>query len=101
MERLAVKQTAWDLSPLFQSDDDPKMEARRKEVFVKSYAFINKWKDRGDYLERPEILKEALDEYEAWQRNCGADGDEGYYFSLRSSQDENDPKLKARLNKIH
>lgn len=100
MKSPSAGSTTWNLAPLFQSDDDPKMEKERKAITEKSYAFINKWKDRSDYLRDPKVLKEAIDEYELWQRSCGTDGDEGYYFSLRTSQDENDPKLKAKFNKI-
>lgn len=97
---LNIKKTTWDLSPLAREDNDPKIENKRKILEEKSYKFINKWKDRNDYLEDPAILKEALDEYELWQRNYGASGDEGYYFWLRGTQDENSPEIKARFNKI-
>jgi len=76
------------------------MEESRKVVEKKSYAFINKWKDRTDYLEDPLILLRALDEYETWNRYYGTDGAEGYYFMLRTQQNQNDPTLKAKLNKI-
>ena len=36
----------------------------------------------------------------SWKRQYCTDGDEGYYFWLRIQQDQNDPKLKARFNKI-
>ncbi|MCC6347144.1 MAG: M3 family oligoendopeptidase, partial [Nitrospirales bacterium] len=52
------------------------------------------------YLEDPLVLRKALDAYEEWLHRSGTDGDEGYYFWLRSQQDENNPVLKARLNKI-
>lgn len=100
MNKINSSRTIWDLSPLFDGDDDPRMTEKRKAVEEASYAFVNKWKDRNDYLKEPEVLKEALYEYEAWQRNFGADGDEGYYFWLRTEQNENDPKLKAKFNKI-
>jgi oligoendopeptidase F len=93
-------QTAWNLTPLFEGDDDPRMEEKRKIVEQKSYEFIDAWKDRADYLEDPVILRQALDHYEGWKRQYGSDGDEGYYFWLRTQQDQNAPKLKARFNKI-
>lgn len=97
---IKIKQTQWDLTPLFEGDEDPKIADKRKMVGEEGYKFINKWKDRSDYLESPAILEEALDEYEKWQRFWGSDGDEGYYFWLRTSQDENDPGIKAKFNKI-
>jgi oligoendopeptidase F len=95
-----MKQITWNLAKLFSGDNDPAMEEIRKAVEEKSYAFINRWKNRSDYLEDPAILKQAMDEYEAWKRDCGTDGNEGYYFWLRTSQDQNDPGLKAKFNKI-
>lgn len=99
-KKTAKKLTVWDLTPLQMGDDDPRCEEKRKFVETTSYAFINKWKSRKDYLEDPAVLKQALDEYEAWSGRCGTDGDEGYYFSLRTQQDENNPALKAKNNKI-
>jgi oligoendopeptidase F len=98
--QLRIAGTAWDLTPLFERDDDPRMERKRKMVERKSYEFINAWKDRSDYLEDPAILHQALDQYELWKRLYGSDGDEGYYFWLRTQQNQNDSKLKARFNKI-
>ncbi|MCL4490516.1 MAG: M3 family oligoendopeptidase [Nitrospirae bacterium] len=95
-----TKQTVWDLSRLFESDDDPRINEKRKIIEQKSYAFINKWKDRQDYLEDPDVLKQALDEYEVWLRYYAEGGDEGYYFWLRTQQDQNSPELKAKFNKI-
>ena len=92
--------TTWDLTKFYDSDTDPGIEENRKTVERKSYAFINKWKDRKDYLKEPAILLKALDEYEAWKRNYGTDGDAGYYLWLRTQVDRNDPELKARFNKI-
>lgn len=95
-----MKQITWTLKKLFESDDDPGIEKKRKIVEQKSYEFINKWKNRKDYLEDPSRLKQALDEYEEWKRDYGTDGDEGYYFWLRTMQDQNNPHLKAKFNMI-
>jgi oligoendopeptidase F len=95
-----MKQITWNLKQLFESDDDSRIEEKRKIVEQNSYEFINKWKNRKDYLKDPVILRQALAEYEKWKRDCGTDGDEGYYFWLRTTQDQNNPKLKANFNKI-
>lgn len=100
MKSLRKKQTTWNLNPLFKSDNDLQIEKKRKMVERKSYGFINKWKNRKDYLKKPAVLKQALDEYENWQKNYGTGGDEWYYFWLRTAQDQNDPELKAKFNKI-
>lgn len=93
-----MKANSWNLTPIFKSDTDPQIKKHGQAVEKQSYIFINKWKDRRDYLSSPAVLKQALDEYEAWQANFGTNDAEIYYFSLRSSQDQLDPKLKARLN---
>lgn len=95
-----MKQIQWNLRQLFEGDNDPEIEKERQRTEEKSYRFINKWKDRTDYLEDPAVLRQALDEYEVWSGDCGTDGNEGYYFWLRTQQDENDPALKARFNQV-
>ena len=101
MQKLNTSKTQWDLSPLGANDDDQKFVEKREKIHAVNYAFINKWKDRDDYLKEPSVLKEALDEYEALQRNYGVAGDEGYYLSLRGAQDEDNTELKARESQIH
>ncbi|MGD0281072.1 MAG: hypothetical protein ABSB95_01765, partial [Dissulfurispiraceae bacterium] len=95
-----MRQIQWNLKQLFESDNDPRIETEKQQIEEKSYRFINKWKDRTDYLEDPAVLKQALDEYESWSAECGTDGNWGYYFWLRSQQDQNDPELKARSNQV-
>jgi len=90
----------WNLSSMYKDDNDPRMEKDRELVKEKSYAFINKWKDRYDYLRNPKILKEALDEYEEWNHYFGTDGTEGFYYWLRTEQDQSNTDLKAKFNKI-
>jgi oligoendopeptidase F len=95
-----MKQITWNLSDLFASDDDPGIEENLKNVEHKNYEFINKWRGRDDYLKEPAVLKEALDEFEELERNYGASGDAGFYFNMRRAQEQNNPKIKARLAKI-
>lgn len=95
-----TKQTTWNLSKLFEHDDDPRIQEKRKLIEQNSYEFINAWKDRSDHLEDPAVLRQALDEYEAWLRYYAEGGDEGYYFWLRTEQDQNNPALKAKYNKV-
>lgn len=100
MAKPTIKHTEWNLDPLFTSDNDPRMSQARKQVEKAAYDFINKWKDRQDYLEDPVVLKEALEQYEAWMRQYGEEGDEGFYFWLRSAQDQTDPAIKAKVQQI-
>jgi len=90
----------WDLGALFESDDSPLIERKRRVVERESRKFVDKWRNRKDYLEDPAVMRQALDEYERWSRSFGADGDEGYYFWLRTQQDQNSPELKAKYNKV-
>lgn len=80
----------WNLTPIAQSN--------REEVERKTKIFSEHWKSRTDYLESPAVLADALGEYEALLRYYGLGGNELYHISLRSSQDENDPKIKAKFN---
>jgi len=100
MDNFNKIKTKWDLSKLFRNDEDPGILAEQGKIHEEGYKFINKWKDRQDYLENPVILKEALDEYEKWSKYFGTSGLQGYYFGLRSSLDQTNPKLKARTNKL-
>lgn len=98
MKTLNIKQTTWNLSPLLNGDDDPSIEEKKKICKKQAYQFIDRWKNQDGYLQNPRILKQALDEYEALSRNFGTSGSIGYYFGLRTEQDQNNPKLKAKLN---
>lgn len=100
MPKLDTSKTKWDFSTMYSGDSDPKIDTDKEKVKKACYTFINKWKDNQDYLKDPEVLKQALDEYEELNRNYGSTGAYGYYFWLRKSQDETDPKLKAEMNKI-
>jgi len=99
MEKIPIKETEWNLSELFSSDNDPNIEKERKQVEQACLNFSKKWKSK-DYLKDPKILLEALNEYEELHRKYGTDGKEEYYFYLRSKQDQTDPKIKAKYNNI-
>ncbi|MDO8498787.1 MAG: M3 family oligoendopeptidase, partial [bacterium] len=93
-------QLTWNLKLLFSGDNDPKMARKRKILERENYKFINKWKNRDDYLKDPKVLKEALDELERLESQYSTGGAEEYYFWLRTQQDQNNPQLKARNDKI-
>ena len=100
MTKETVK-TEWDLTPLLASDADPKIESMLKEYKDNYYVFINKWKDRDNYLKDPAVLKEALDEWEKLSTEHGITGKVGYYFNLRARLDSENIKvkeMKAKLN---
>lgn len=96
--------TEWDLTLLLNGDSDPSIEEKRKEIEKRVKNFVEKWKNRDDYLMKPEILKEALDEYVKLELNGPTEGDgagtiDSYYFWLRMQIDMNDPALKAAYTK--
>ncbi|MDD3301779.1 MAG: M3 family oligoendopeptidase [Patescibacteria group bacterium] len=98
LEQSKVK-TNWDLSSLFSDDNDKMMDERLAAVENAADFFVNKWQSRQDYLADGKILKEALDDYENWQRNYGEDGGLCYYFERRVSLEQNNPEVKAKYNK--
>lgn len=95
-----VYPTNWKLTKLFASDDDWQIAKQQIEVESHAQAFVDKWSKREDYLQDPAILKQALDEYEAWIHDYGSDGAYGYYFSLRSALEQSNPQIKAKENLI-
>jgi oligoendopeptidase F len=100
MEKLTIKKTDWDLTPVLKSEDKEFILKKRKEWEKASYDFINKWKKQKDYLTNSKILKEALDEYEKWRKNFGTEASEAYYFYLKTFIDQNNPKLKAKYGNV-
>lgn len=97
MSKLVPKQTEWNLSSLFKAgDNDPAMASEREILTKQATKFIDKWQPRDDYLTDPEVLTEALVEYENWSAMYGAEGNEGFYFWLRTSQDQLSSELKAK-----
>lgn len=92
--------TTWDLSLILKNNTNEVFEQQKQELIQRASEFANKWKDRTDYLENPEILKEALDDYENWEKNFGALGNIGYYYELRYYTDQLDPQIKSRFNQI-
>jgi oligoendopeptidase F len=88
--------TEWDFGPLLKKDFSGERETIRK-AYLK---FRDKWKNNPKYIEEPEILREALDEYENLQRFYHYGGDEYYFYWLKSQINQTDPELKAGLNKV-
>ncbi len=93
-----VMKTDWNLELLFKNEKE--IKAHREEVEKATGAFVKKWSTREDYLQKPEVLKEALDEYNEWNTNYGAASKEWYYVYLKHQLDQNNSDLKATLNQI-
>jgi oligoendopeptidase F len=89
---------SWDLSPLFKNDTDSDIIKKQKEAKRETNRFVKKWERRVDFLTDPSVLKQALDEYEIWQRFYGHNYREIYYFELRHAVNQENPKIKAKVN---
>ena len=98
--QLDTSKTTWDLSPLFVSDQDPKIKRERKLVQKAINSFVQKWSKNEKYLVDPKVLKAALKSYESLLANYGLAGSESYYMSLRYNQNQLDTSIKAKVNKI-
>lgn len=70
----------------------------RKKIQQETDAFANKWNKRIDYLSTPEILVQALNEYENYERYFFGNAPESYLLELKSVLDQTDPVVKAKLN---
>jgi len=92
--------TEWDLKDLLLGDDDPAQNIKLAKYEKDCRQFINRWKEQEDYLVDPIVLKTALNEYEDLMAKYSGGGEVGFYFALRNCLNQNDPKLKAKDNKI-
>lgn len=99
MAKNSILSTSWNLTPLFKNEKDPAIEKERKKSEKVSLTFVNKWKNRTDYLKNPQVLKSALDDYNIWLTDTANNAKEDYYFGLLSAINQNDPAIKARSNK--
>lgn len=88
--------TTWDFSQFFSSDTDPSILTYKAEIQTHTTAFATTWQSRTDYLKDPKILRQALDQYEAWTRNYGWGGNLTLYFFLRFQQEQSNPEVKAK-----
>lgn len=91
----------WNLSSLFAGDDDPAIQSYRKEIQERVAVFVARWEKRTDFLSDPAVLAQALQEYEALEivGPSGADGEgtkDGFYFWLRSQQEQANSLIKAK-----
>ncbi len=86
--------TDWDLSKL---DISNKKLENTKNAIAK---FVTDWNTRTDYLQDPQVLLQALLQFDFLLTNYGTSGDTGYYWGLRHTLDQNDAEVTANMNKI-
>lgn len=90
----------WNLRLVLNDEKLTTLAADKQKALNASQTFRNKWLARSDYLSESKVLFEALSDYEQWETNNGASGDQGYYFSLKQSLDQSKPEVKAKVNQI-
>ena len=89
-------QTEWNFDALLKTD----FKKERKEIEKAHFDFRDKWKNNSDYLKKPEVLKNALDEYNNLFENYYGGGSEGYYYWLKQEQEEDNVKIRAKYGEI-
>ena len=86
--------TEWDLSKL---EIDFEKERKESELAVKE--FSSKWKNRKDYLEKSEILLEALDDYEKLLTKYETLNESCYYW-LKKRKDFGDTEITSKYRYV-
>jgi oligoendopeptidase F len=92
--------TTWDLTRLFSSDTDPAILAARLLVEERARTFAATWEKNDSYLTDADVLLRALTEYEALNRETGTGERVGYYWWLRSVQDQGNAEVRGKLNEV-
>jgi oligoendopeptidase F len=92
--------TQWDLTQILSDDSQETISRKITEATKLCFDFETTHGSKTDTFTDPQKLKNALDALENILLTTGDDGGVGSYFSLKSSLDESDPKIKAQLSKI-
>ena len=90
----------WSFEPFYSSWNDPRIQQDLDKSEEKVNAFVQKWKDRSDYLESAGALKESLDDYEYVLSDGGIIGNPGEYIELIYESHQDNAEVKSLLNKI-
>jgi len=86
--------TDWNLSKLDISD---KKLTDTKNAVAK---FVADWSVRSDYLQDPQVLVTALNQFDTLLKNYGTSGDTGYYWGLRHTLEQDNSEVTAQMNQI-
>lgn len=90
--------TSWDLTPLFSSLADPKLEESQQTAAIAVETFAKRWQDRTDWLENPTSLAEIIKDYERLNRDHGLNDKVTYYLWLCTELNQADNETRAKLN---
>ncbi len=93
----------WNITKHFDFDSQEKIDAAVAQMQVLTDTFAGTWKDTAVYLTDPEVLAEALKQYEAWIRACKYGGAVGYYAWLQlqlNSEHQGNKALSAKLTEV-
>ena len=93
-------QTTWNLSLLYNSENDPQIQKDIDISIENVKTFVKHWKTNKEYTKDPQVLRKALDEYEKLVSTTGICDKPYYYLMLRNNQNQTDANIKAKLNKL-
>ncbi len=91
--------TEWDVSAVYRSGIDPKIEKDITDLEIACTAFAKKYSTNNEYLTGDDILNEALTEYERISSLRGVMMP-GIYFYFLVMLDTTNQKMTAQLNTI-
>ena len=90
--------TEWNFSELLENGV-PQVEKEFSEYEKKVDEFVSNYKEDKSYLNNEKTLKKALEDYDLIDENY-SNPNSLIYFWLRSNKNQNDSKVRAKLNKL-
>jgi len=93
--------TKWNLNLLYKNISDPNIDKDIKRSIKEVNEFVKKWKTNKEYIKEPNTLYIALREFEKLSEDPGICTKPSYYIFLQRALDQENPKLKAKENKLH
>jgi len=91
---------SWDLGKFYNNENDPKIASDAKLLGKLCKQFEKKYKTDQSWLENPDALRKALDDYEKLVA-ISSGPKPLMYFWYRLSLNSNDSKSRALLTKYH
>ncbi|HOV29721.1 MAG TPA: M3 family oligoendopeptidase [Candidatus Dojkabacteria bacterium] len=91
----------WDLTKLYKDISDTEIQKDIEISIKENKKFATKWKKNKNYLKDPNVLFNAITEYEQLQQKYGQCTKPSYYLSLLNSLNQTDTEVKAKLNNIY